>query len=88
MNARRLAVLVMLGVALACLAGVLNGMYTMGMMTEAGEALAASAIDAKINRASTYGYTAVSCTVLAMILLFVDWRETNIVPALQKYRAF
>ena len=61
MNTLRLIITILLGVALACLAGVLNGMYTMGMMANSGEVIAASAI---------------GCTVLAAILMFMDWHKT------------
>ncbi|MGO3775386.1 MAG: hypothetical protein ACTJGI_07900 [Corynebacterium casei] len=61
----------LLGIALACLVGVLNGVYTLGQAV--GDAVPAAFVDSKVAHAELYGYAALVCTALSFVLILKDW---------------
>ncbi|PQM74830.1 hypothetical protein [Corynebacterium sp. J010B-136] len=76
LSSRQLLIIVALGIALACLAGVLNGVYTLGQLASDTDVVAASLVASKVERAELYGYTAVACIMLSLILLFVEMKRS------------
>lgn len=72
LSSRQLLIIVALGIALACVAGVLNGVYTLGQLASDTDVVAASLVASKVERAELYGFTAVACIVLSLVLLFVE----------------
>lgn len=75
LSSRQLLIVVALGIALACAAGVLNGVYTLGQLASYTDVVAASLVASKVERAELYGYTAVACIVLSLVLLFVEMKR-------------
>ena len=75
LSSRQLLIVVALGIALACAAGGLNGVYTLGQCASFTDVLAASLVASKVERAELYGYTAVACIVLSLVLLFVEMKR-------------
>ncbi len=75
LSSRQLLIIVALGIALACVAGVLNGVYTLGQLASDTDVVAASLVASKVERAELYGYTAVACIVLSLVLLFVEMKR-------------
>ena len=69
LSSRQLLIVVALGIALACAAGVLNGVYTLGQLASDTDVVAASLVASKVERAELYGFTAVACIVLSLELL-------------------
>lgn len=69
----QLAVIVLLGTALACLVGVLNCVYTLGQAIGDTDAVPAAFVDSKVARAELYGYAALVCTALSFVLILKDW---------------
>ncbi|MGO2775926.1 hypothetical protein [Corynebacterium casei] len=69
----QLAVIVLLGIALACLVSVLNGVYTPGRAIGDTDAVPAAFVDWKVARAELYGYAALVCTALSFVLILKDW---------------
>lgn len=69
----QLAVIVLLGIALACLMGVLNGVYTLSQSIGDSDAVPAVFVDSKVARAELYGYAALVCTALSFVLVLVEW---------------
>ncbi|MGO3697284.1 MAG: hypothetical protein ACTJGX_04190 [Corynebacterium casei] len=63
----------LLGIALACLVGVLNGVYTLGQAVGDADAVPAAFVDWKVARAELYGYAALVCTALSFVLILKDW---------------
>ena len=68
-------IIVLFGVSLACLAGVINGLYNLGQFADGGEDIAASFVNAKAVRATIYSFAAIVCTGIGVILLFIGWRR-------------
>ena len=66
LSSRQLLIVVALGIALACAAGVLNGVYTLGQLASDTDVVAASLVASKVERAELYGFTAVACIVLSL----------------------
>ena len=75
LSSRQLLIVVALGIALACAAGVLNGVYTLGQLASYTDVVAASLVASKVERAELYGYTAVVCIVLSLGLIFVEMKR-------------
>ena len=75
LSSRQLLIVVALGIALACVAGVLNGVYTWGQLASDTDVVAASRVASKVERAELYGYTAVVCIVLSLGLIFVEMKR-------------
>ena len=75
LSSRQLLIVVALGIALACAAGVLNGVYTWGQLASDTDVVAASRVASKVERAELYGYTAVVCIVLSLGLIFVEMKR-------------
>ena len=75
LSSRQLLIIVALGIALACVAGVLNGVYTWGQLASDTDVVAASRVASKVERAELYGYTAVVCIVLSLGLIFVEMKR-------------
>ena len=74
LSSRQLLIVVALGIALACVAGVLNGVYTWGQLASDTDVVAASRVASKVERAELYGFTAVACIVLSLGLIFVEMK--------------
>ena len=75
LSSRQLLIVVALGIALACAARVLNGVYTLGQLASDADVVAASLVASKVERAELYGYTAVACIVLSLGLIFVEMKR-------------
>ncbi len=75
LSSRQLLIVVALGIALACAAGVLNGVYTLGQLASYTDVVAASRVASKVERAELYGFTAVACIVLSLGLIFVEMKR-------------
>ena len=75
LSSRQLLIVVALGIALACVAGVLNGVYTWGQLASDTDVVAASRVASKVERAELYGYTAVVCIVLSLGLIFIEMKR-------------
>lgn len=75
LSSRQLLIIVALGIALACVAGVLNGVYALGQLASDTDVVAASLVASKVERAELYGYTAVACIVLSLGLIFVEMKR-------------
>lgn len=69
----QIVLIVLLGIALACLVGVLNGVYTLGQAVGDADAVPAAFVDSKVARAELYGYAALVCTALSFVLILKDW---------------
>lgn len=69
----QLVIIVLLVIALACLVGVLNGVYTLGQAIGDTDAVPAAFVDSKVGRAELYGYAALVCTALSFVLILKDW---------------
>ena len=69
----QIVLIVLLGIALACLVGVLNGVYTLGQAVSDADAVPAAFVDSKVARAELYGYAALVCTALSFVLILKDW---------------
>ena len=81
LSSRQLLIVVALGIALACVAGVLNGVYTWGQLASDTDVVAASRVASKVERAELYGYTAVVCIVLSLGLIFVEMKRAAVTAA-------
>lgn len=73
LKGNQLIALVLFIVAIACVIGVLNGMYSMDMLARSGDGLGAVAIEAKTSRAMLYGGIALVCIIAGMVLSLMDW---------------
>lgn len=60
-------VLILLVISIACIAGLLNGLYNLGGLAEETGDISAELVVSKAKRASLYGYFALSTSVLALI---------------------
>lgn len=69
----QIVLIVLLGIALACLVGVLNGVYTLGQAVGDADPVPAAFVDSKVARAELYGYAALVCTALSFVLILKDW---------------
>lgn len=81
LSSRQLLIVVALGIALACVAGVLNGVYTWGQLASDTDVVAASRVASKVERAELYGFTAVACIVLSLGLIFVEMKRAAVTAA-------
>ena len=81
LSSRQLLIIVALGIALACAAGVLNGVYTLGQLASDTDVVAASLVASKVERTELYGFTAVACIVLSLGLIFVEMKRAAVTAA-------
>ena len=81
LSSRQLLIVVALGIALACVAGVLNGVYTWGQLASDTDVVTASRVASKVERAELYGFTAVACIVLSLGLIFVEMKRAAVTAA-------
>ena len=77
LTSTQIVIILLLGIALACLVGVLNGVYTLGQAIGDTDAVPAAFVDSKVARAELYGYAALVCTALSFVLVLVDWRKAK-----------
>lgn len=73
MTPARWLALTLFCVSIACVIGILNGMYSMEMLVSSGDGMGSTAIEAKTSRAMLYGAIAVGSTIGGMVLTLVDW---------------
>lgn len=73
MTPARWLALALFCVSIACVIGILNGMYSMEMLVSSGDGMGATAIEAKTGRAMLYGAIALVCIVAGAAVSWVDW---------------
>lgn len=74
MPINRLVIIGLFIIAVGCVVGILNGMYNMGNMANAGEPIGAQAVEAMSSRATTYGLITFGCLVIAGLMMIAEWR--------------
>ncbi|MFD5869050.1 hypothetical protein ACFWGD_10645 [Corynebacterium sp. NPDC060344] len=73
MTPARWLALALFCVSIACVIGIINGMYSMEMLVDSGGGMGATAIEAKTSRAMAYGAIALATAIGGVALTVADW---------------